>query len=732
MPNLQIIINNKIATYVKRSGAVVCGNSDYVAEFAFDQEWGAYENKIARFTWGGKYFDVPFTGSTCQVPIVRDTHTLTVGVYAGNLCTTTPASIPCQRSILCNTGLPLDEDEPAYISAALEAAEEAKAAAEEAKQAAESVEGAGDAVLFVPQDLTEEQKAQARENIGVAEALQASGDTFTFVNLVDNSDASNFTGTNGGKLTQEDGWYKLTPDGSNQYPRINCTISQPLQAGHKYLVAYTMKYNLGSIVANSAFPRLVSGGTTLTGNFDLKSLTGERHYAANRCTCVLECETSAQYKLEMMIGYANKADAAGTWYAVKDINLIDLTDEENVENGDDETEGDRTDNTVEIPAFVGGGIKIVDNNLSYTTADSNRVRTPDNTFIYLNEGDTLGLPDYSLYFYRVYYQVEGTWTEQTYHGVKGDFVAPIAGDYAVAIQSTDASYINDKGAEISSLLFITRANPDEPDEPEEPEVDTDKREIPEPYHLGNMILAQSGGLVTGTTVVDMNDEALFPLQNHTILFMGDSIFGNYNIPKYVRDISKANVVNGAIGGTTASYYNASQNLSESLVALSEAIKTGDWTAQAASTKEAVARLRALDFKTVTDLVIEIGTNDWRRCAAIGEDGSTDIATFKGALNTIIGNILSTYPEIDIYMLTPLFRTEFGNSNTTPNDNGVYLYDFADAMIDVARKHGIPVYDMYHHGGVNEYNHAKYLSDGTHPTPIMRMKIAKIINDMIVY
>ena len=96
-----------------------------------------------------------------------------------------------------------------------------------------------------------------------------------------------------------------------------------------------------------------------------------------------------------------------------------------------------------------------------------------------------------------------------------------------------------------------------------------------------MILAQSDGLVTETTTVDMSKEMLFPLQNHTILFMGDSIFGNYNIPKYVRDISKANVINGAIGGTTASYYNASQNLSESLVALSESIKTGDWSAQAA-------------------------------------------------------------------------------------------------------------------------------------------------------
>jgi lysophospholipase L1-like esterase len=421
------------------------------------------------------------------------------------------------------------------------------------------------------------------ENNGT-DVVVPSGDTFTFVNLVDNSKDSNFSGQSG-VLTHEDGWHKMSPSGSNAYPRINYFISEQLQAGHKYLVAYTMKYDLGNITANGAFPRLVSGGTTLTGNFDLKWLTGKRYFAVNRCACVFECETTLRYTLEMMIGYANASDAAGTWYAVKDINVIDITDME---------------------------------------------------------------------------------------------------------------------------------------------------EIPEPYHLGNMILAQSNGLISEETPVDPSKETLFPLQNHTILFMGDSIFGNYNVPKYVSDISKAKTINGAIGGTTATWYNPSLTLTESLVSLSESIKTGDWSAQAASTKEAVARLRELDFNAVNDLVIEIGTNDWRRCAEIGEDNSTDIATFKGALNTIIGNILTAYPEIDIYLLTPLFRTEFGNSNTTPNDSGVYLYDFADAMIDIARKYGIPVYDMYHHGGINEYNHTKYLSDGTHPLPIMRMKIAKIINDLIVY
>lgn len=579
-------------------------------------------------------------------------------------------------------------------------------------------------------------------------------DSFTFVNLVDNSTPGDFTAQYG-TLTQEDGWLKLTPDGSNAYPRIRYKITEPLQAGHKYLIAYTMKFDLCSITANSAFPRLVSGGTTLTGDIHLKWPTGERYYAVNRCTCVVECETALQYTLEMMIGYAQASDASGTWFAVKDIHVIDLGTVENNEVGvvaavnEISTVNEvaaYSSNDVEIPAFESGKITITNNTLAYS-GGSNYIRTPENVFVHLKVGDSLGLPDYSLYTWRVCYQVDGAWTEKTYYGVKSDFVATVEGDYTIVIQSVDASSLVDKVDEVGSLLFIRRAGepeePDVPDEPDEPDIPDEPvvpdepetaatQVLPEPYHLGNMILAQHNGLIEGTETVDMSKETLFPLENHTILFMGDSIFGNYNIPKYVSDITKANVINGAIGGTTATWYNPSLTLNESLVALSESIKTGDWTAQAGITKDAVTRLKELDFTTVNDLVIEIGTNDWRRCADIGTDDSTDIATFKGALNTIIGNILSAYPEIDIYMLTPLFRTEFGNSNTTPNDEGVYLSAFADAMIDIARKYGIPVYDMYHHGGINEYNHKKYLSDGTHPLPIMRMKIAKIISDMLVY
>lgn len=136
---LRITVKNKIATYLQRDGVIVCGNKGYKIAFTFDEEWDAYTNKIARFIWNGKYFDKTFTGDECDVPVINDATEVTVGVYAGDLKTTTPAVIPCLISILCGNPEVGAEMVEEYREKALIAAEEAKAAAEEAKAAAEVV-----------------------------------------------------------------------------------------------------------------------------------------------------------------------------------------------------------------------------------------------------------------------------------------------------------------------------------------------------------------------------------------------------------------------------------------------------------------------------------------------------------------------------------------------------------------------------------------------------------------
>ncbi len=97
---LQINVNGKIATYSKRGGDIVCGNSDYKIHFTFDSSWKNAATKYARFIWNGEYTDVPIDSSgNVTVPRIENTDQCLVGVYATNMYTSTPAIIPCRRSI---------------------------------------------------------------------------------------------------------------------------------------------------------------------------------------------------------------------------------------------------------------------------------------------------------------------------------------------------------------------------------------------------------------------------------------------------------------------------------------------------------------------------------------------------------------------------------------------------------------------------------------------------------
>lgn len=110
---IAVTVKNKIASLVYPA-SIVCGNSDYTVKFSFDDEWAAYETKTARFRWNCEYKDVIFLGNKCPIPVINDASVAEVGVYAGDLHTTTPAQIRCIRSILSGGGSPADPPDDVY------------------------------------------------------------------------------------------------------------------------------------------------------------------------------------------------------------------------------------------------------------------------------------------------------------------------------------------------------------------------------------------------------------------------------------------------------------------------------------------------------------------------------------------------------------------------------------------------------------------------------------------
>lgn len=115
-------IENKVIRFDKKTlnGKKVVGdNTDYLAQFVFDEEWGG-KTKTARFINNDEYVDVILDeNDSCYIPLeVMKSGNMNVGVYAGNLTTTTPVKVKITASILEDDGLPADPTPDVYMQLA--------------------------------------------------------------------------------------------------------------------------------------------------------------------------------------------------------------------------------------------------------------------------------------------------------------------------------------------------------------------------------------------------------------------------------------------------------------------------------------------------------------------------------------------------------------------------------------------------------------------------------------
>ena len=108
-------VENKILTPNDGEYTVIADNSDYSVSFSFDEEWNG-KTKTVRFINGKEYVDVILPeNNRVGIPLqVMSPPLISVGVYAGTLCTTSPASIKCRVSILTPDGTPKEPCEDVY------------------------------------------------------------------------------------------------------------------------------------------------------------------------------------------------------------------------------------------------------------------------------------------------------------------------------------------------------------------------------------------------------------------------------------------------------------------------------------------------------------------------------------------------------------------------------------------------------------------------------------------
>lgn len=215
-----------------------------------------------------------------------------------------------------------------------------------------------------------------------------------------------------------------------------------------------------------------------------------------------------------------------------------------------------------------------------------------------------------------------------------------------------------------------------------------------------------------------------------IVCFGDSVteFGTY--PQQVGDILGATTYNVGVGGCRMSYHPDHGYDGFSMTKLANAIVSKDFSLQEQCLNELIGigddntksyeTLININFEEIDYVTIAFGTNDFGGSVSLGNINSeANNSTFYGSIKYVIETILTAYPHIKLFFMTPIFRWAIpgagNNSDITPK-NGHYLNDYAKAIIDVCYKYHIPVLDMYNKSNINALNHTYYISsDGTHPT-----------------
>lgn len=199
LTTIHITVRDRVPT-ITAGEDVISHNSDYVAEFVFDEEWQDKVKTVYFVCEDGSYQAVVMSGNSCGVPMLDGEHRrIFVGVQAGAaekssvLKTTRPCCLKVKDSIADYLGQPIPDPTPdvyeqiiamlnnlttptwaAMQNKPFESLGDGLEVDENGVLSAKGGGGSPNAVQYVAQELTDEQKTQARENIGAKAATEKS------------------------------------------------------------------------------------------------------------------------------------------------------------------------------------------------------------------------------------------------------------------------------------------------------------------------------------------------------------------------------------------------------------------------------------------------------------------------------------------------------------------------------------------------------------------------------
>lgn len=185
-----------------------------------------------------------------------------------------------------------------------------------------------------------------------------------------------------------------------------------------------------------------------------------------------------------------------------------------------------------------------------------------------------------------------------------------------------------------------------------------------------------------------------------------------NLSWFIEQYSGYKIYNGGLGG------GCTGSRTIDLQKVADCIDSGDFSdiqsgiTQYDLNKFASAnwdRISELDFNDVDFIAIGYGYNDWNF-------GRTE-EEIKTGFRYGIDKILSKYPHLKIYLFTPsYYKSDDGTKDSDVYANtssGLYLYQIAEFIEDIAKEYHLPCKNLYYSGNINSLNSSLYMNGSPH-------------------
>lgn len=226
-----------------------------------------------------------------------------------------------------------------------------------------------------------------------------------------------------------------------------------------------------------------------------------------------------------------------------------------------------------------------------------------------------------------------------------------------------------------------------------------------------------------------DNRALTGLQGQTLVFMGDSTFGNFSgslaITGVVEEFTDAQVINCGYGGMAAAYGDPECS---ALGDLLEAIWQGDgssigWEGGGPPAASAATQLRQLaDTGEEAVIFLDFGINDYVKGFPVAGENPYDSDTYVGAMRSGIEKLQEMFPNGQLVLVTPNF-IRYNNFGTNPVGEAANVFtDYIDALWGLAEEYALPVLDFYTELGIDPNNYTDYLQDEIHPNETSRFNM----------